>query len=278
MSALPSKRESLTFLNSRVNAMKVDILAGGSGGNCIAIQSGDTTILIDAGIPKAKIERRLLDVGIRPDKIAAIFITHAHKDHVQGLPLANKYQIPVYAGEGEWKDIQGVDDGLKCIIRRASGLYEPFAFDMGEFGVFPFPVHHDAYEPLGYVICCPNEALDEPAKVSICLDTGHIDRDVLDAMSDSDIYIIEANHDRDMVEASDYPARVKERILSDRGHLSNEQAADALAKLVQGHGERIYLTHLSKTNNLPALAANTVRLAMRRKGYEEGKHYHLEVR
>jgi phosphoribosyl 1,2-cyclic phosphodiesterase len=92
--------------------MKVDILASGSGGNCIALRSGETTILVDAGVAKTKIEKRLLEVGIRPDSIRAIFITHAHSDHVKGLPLANKYKIPVYAAEGEWKDIQGVDDDL----------------------------------------------------------------------------------------------------------------------------------------------------------------------
>lgn len=250
--------------------MQINILAGGSGGNCIAIQSGSTTILIDAGIPKTKIERRLLDVGIRPDKIAAIFITHAHKDHIQGLPLANKYQIPVYAGEGEWKDIRGVDDDLKCIISKHRGLYEPMPFDMGELGILPFRTHHDAFDPLGYVI-------DGDKKVAICLDTGNVDDEMLNAMKGSDIYIIEANHDRDMVEASDYPAKVKERILSERGHLSNEQAADALARLVKGRGEQIYLTHLSKKNNLPALAANAVKLALKRKGFDEGTHYHLEV-
>lgn len=251
--------------------MQINILAGGSGGNCIAIQSVETTILIDAGIPKTKIERRLLEAGIRPDKIDAILITHAHKDHIQGLSLANKYHIPVYAGEGEWRDIRTVDDDLRCIIAKDKGVYEPIPFDMCEFAVIPFGTHHDAFDPLGY-----NVVADQ--KVSICLDTGHVDDEMIEAMSGSDIYIIEANHDPDLVAVSEYPESVKARILSDRGHLSNEQAAEALAKLVQGRGEQIYLTHLSKNNNLPALAANAVKLALKRKGYEEGKHYHLEVR
>jgi len=245
-------------------------LASGSGGNCIAVRSGSTTILIDAGIPKTKIERRLLEVGIRPDEISGIFLTHAHKDHVQGLPLANKYRIPVYVSEGEWKDIHGVDDGLKCIVDKYQGIYEPLLFDMGEFGVHPFGTHHDAFESLGYTVIG-----DET--VSICLDTGHIDRDMLAAMKDSDIYIIEANHDPDLVAVSSYPDSVKARILSDIGHLSNQQAAEALAKLVRGRGERIYLTHLSKSNNMPELALATVEAALRRKGFVNGKHYHMEV-
>lgn len=250
--------------------MKVHILASGSGGNCIAVSSGSTTILIDAGIPKTKIERRLLDAGIRPDKIDAIFITHAHKDHVKGLPLANKYRIPVYASEGEWRDIRGVDSGLRVDIPKEDGLYEPFIFDMGEFGVIPFGTHHDAYEPLGYRVVGEQT-------VSICLDTGHVDAEMLAAMKDSDIYIIEANHDPDLVAVSDYPESVKARILSGRGHLSNQQAADALAKLIQGRGERIYLTHLSESNNMPELALATVETALRRRVFENGKHYFCEV-
>src|SRR5690606_9156398 len=93
--------------------MKIDILASGSGGNCIAVRSGATVILIDAGIAKTKIEKRLLESDVGSDEIAGIFITHALGDHTKGLPLANKYRIPVYASEGEWKDIHGVDETLR---------------------------------------------------------------------------------------------------------------------------------------------------------------------
>jgi phosphoribosyl 1,2-cyclic phosphodiesterase len=250
--------------------MEVHILASGSSGNCIAVRSGSTTILIDAGIPKTKIERRLLDAGIRPDRIAAIFITHAHKDHVKGLPFANKYSIPVYASEGEWRDIRGMDEGLKYVISKDHGLYEPIPFDMHGFAVIPFGTHHDAFDPLGYTVVGDQT-------VSICLDTGHVDDGMLAAMEGSDIYIIEANHDPDLVAVSDYPESVKSRILSDRGHLSNQQAAEVLAKLIRGRGERIYLTHLSEQNNMPALALATVEAELRRRGFENGKHYFCEV-
>lgn len=246
--------------------MKVDILASGSGGNCIALQSGTTTILIDAGIAKTKIEKRLLEVGIRADQIDAIFITHAHADHTKGLPIANKYRIPVYASEGEWKSIHVVDSELKCIVEPG----EPVSFDAGEFGIISFQTHHDAYQPLGYTVTG-----DET--VSVCLDTGLIDRRMLEAMRDSDIYIIEANHEPALVEMSDYPNSVKARILSDIGHLSNFQTSQALSKLVQGRGEVIYLTHLSSKNNTPALARKTVEAVLRGKGFENGQHYHLEV-
>ncbi|MCC2250522.1 MBL fold metallo-hydrolase [Virgibacillus sp. AGTR] len=248
--------------------MKVNILASGSSGNCIALTSGKSTILVDAGIAKTKIEKRLLDVGIVPTNVVAIFITHAHKDHTKGLPLANKYNIPVYAGEEEWKDIQSVEAHLinKIGIGGIFGAPEHFI-------VVPFEVHHDAYRPLGYTVT--NHKTD--FKVSICLDTGKVEQPMLNVMKNSNAYILESNHEPRMVEASSYPNSVKARVLSDIGHLSNKQTATALSKLIQGKGEQIYLTHLSSNNNLPALAEMTTKRALYQKGFIENKHYTLEV-
>lgn len=246
--------------------MKVDILASGSGGNCIALRSCQTTILVDVGIAKTKIEKRLLDVGIRPDSIQAILITHAHSDHVKGLPLANKYKIPVYAAEDEWKSIAGVDDNLIRSIKAGGDIR------IDDWFIESFKTHHDAYSPLGYTVHD-----FEGQKCSICLDTGHVDETMLSAMELSTIYIIESNHEPNMLEVSDYPPATKARILSHIGHLSNEQTAEALSKLVMGVGEQIYLTHLSSNNNMPALAEMTTKRALARKGLKEGSHYQLEV-
>ncbi|WP_121603801.1 MBL fold metallo-hydrolase [Virgibacillus sp. Bac332] len=250
--------------------MKVDILASGSSGNCIALTAGDSTILVDAGIAKTKIEKRLLDVGIMPTNVVAIFITHAHKDHTKGLPLANKYQIPVYASEGEWKDIQSVNEDLVYFITQESILFDYEGYQPW-IEIISFDVHHDAYEPKGYVV------QTKERKVSVCLDTGKVDDDMLHAMKKSEVYIIESNHEPRMVEASSYPNSVKARVLSDIGHLSNVQTAAALTELIQGKGEQIYLTHLSSNNNLPALAEMTAKRALYQKGFIEKKHYTLEV-
>jgi len=250
--------------------MKINILASGSGGNCIALRNNETTVLIDAGIAKTKIEKRLLEAGIRPNTIKAIFITHAHKDHTKGLPLANKYHIPVYASEGEWKDISSVDKELTNILSLEGVLFDYEGF--GEWiEIIPFQTHHDAFEPYGYVV------QTEDMKVSICLDTGHIDSNMLEAMKDSNVYIIEANHDPKMVETSNYPDSVKSRILSDVGHLSNKQTAAALQKLVRGKGEKIYLAHLSSKNNMSSLAETTVVHALYKKGLKPGVDYEIEV-
>lgn len=250
--------------------MKIDILGSGSSGNCIVVRSGNTCILVDAGIARTKIEKRLLEVGVRADEIQAILITHAHGDHIKGLPIANKYRIPVFASNGEWKDIKDVDDDLQYIIK--AGAH--WAVNQGEdwLDITPFSMHHDAYDPLGYAIL----AWDDE-KASICLDTGSIDRDMISFMQDSDIYVIESNHDPAMVELCNRPDSVKARILSDIGHLSNEQTAAALTRLVQGKGERIYLTHLSGDNNMPVLAEMTVKRALAAKGFEAGTHFFLEV-
>ena len=246
--------------------MKIDILASGSSGNCIAVRSGETTILVDAGIAKTKIEKRLLDVGIRPDSIKAILVTHAHSDHVKGLPLANKYKVPVFAAEGKWKSIKGVDDDNRYSFTSGND------FGVEDFWIQSFKTHHDAHDPCGYVITDNNGF-----KCSICLDTGHVDESMLQAMEYSNVYIIESTHEPNMLEHSNYPPSVKARILSHIGHLSNEQTAEALSRLIQGLKEKVYLTHLSGSNNMPALAEMTVKRALMKKGFKAGDHYQIEV-
>ncbi|WP_135553290.1 MBL fold metallo-hydrolase [Paenibacillus cymbidii] len=251
--------------------MIVRIIATGSDGNCVYLGSGGTGILIDAGKWKRDLEKRLLAAGINPaTNIQAVFISHAHGDHIRGLTLANKYRYPVFATEGEWKGISGVDDELRRTLVTLHGQYEHV--ELGSLHVYPFRVHHDAYEPVGYAV----EA-DDGNRACVVFDTGHIDRDMLEMM-EGNIYIVEANHDLQMLRNGSYSDHLKARIESrDVGHLSNDQTAAALKRLVQGRGERIYLTHLSSSNNTPALAEQTVKLALWEKGFVKGKHYQLEV-
>ncbi|MBO2943622.1 MBL fold metallo-hydrolase [Paenibacillus sp. F411] len=250
--------------------MKIDILSSGSSGNCVAITTAGKTILIDAGVARTKIEKRLLESGIRPDRVAAIFITHAHNDHIKGVPLANKFRIPVWATEGEWQRISGVDEELRKVAETRWSKYE--TIELGGVRVYPFETHHDAREPVGYAI-----EDDVGNRCCVVFDTGKWTEEMIEYMEGSHYVLIEANHEPDMVELCSRPDSVKARILSDIGHLSNEQTAAVLKRLIQGRGERIYLTHLSGENNTPQLAEMTVKMALRQRGFEAGKHYHLEV-
>ncbi|NRF91509.1 MBL fold metallo-hydrolase [Paenibacillus frigoriresistens] len=251
--------------------MEVKIVASGSDGNCVFIKSGNSGVLIDAGKWKRDIEKRLNEKNINPvTDIQAICITHSHSDHIRGLTLANKYSYPVYATEGEWRGISGVNDDLKHTLSTAFGKYE--LIELGDLHVYPFRTYHDAHEPVGYAI-----EDDIGNRCCVVFDTGKIDEDMLHMM-EGNIYVVEANHDEDLLINGTYADHLKARILSeDRGHLSNAQTAAALKRLIQGKQERIILTHISGRNNTPMHARAEVMRALREKGFKDGEHYHLEV-
>ncbi|MDQ0114318.1 MBL fold metallo-hydrolase [Paenibacillus harenae] len=247
----------------------VKVLSTGSEkGSCVYVATEGASILVDAGPAKSKIEKLLLAEGYDPTKIDAIFVSHEHGDHTAGLGFADKFKIPVYGSEGTLKAIQRLDSGKVVKINGFTGLN---AFHPGYMTVKPFAISHDAMEPFGYTIC----TLDR--KVTVLMDTGCVTDEMLHEMADSDVYVFEANHDLGMLERSDYNDGLKQRVRSDVGHLSNDAAAEALAKLVRGRGEQIYLTHLSKNNNIPALAEKAVKLALFDQGFVKNKHYKLEV-
>lgn len=248
--------------------MIVKVLASGSGGNSVYVSNGEVSVLVDAGLPKTKLEKAMLENDITPSILEAIFLTHEHGDHVAGIAFADKFKIPVYASEGTLKELGRLRSGR---IIRMDGFVTFNALQHSFLSVSAFPVSHDAMEPYGYVIH------DQECKVSVLMDTGTVTNGMLKAMFDSDVYVFECNHDLDMLESGDYHDGLKLRVKSDIGHLSNDAAAAALACLVRGKGERIYLTHMSSNNNLPALAEGTVKAALRKNGLQAGKHFFLEV-
>lgn len=248
--------------------MKIDIIASGSSGNCIAITENERTILIDIGIAKTKVDKALAQVGIVPSQIVAVFITHAHGDHIKGLPFADKYKIPMYCTKGEIDKIKHFSKGREYPLEIVEAEKR---VSLGGFVITPFKTHHDSMEPVGYTI------KTNLHKASVCLDTGIVDNNMLEAMIGSDFYIIESNHEISMVENSSYPNSVKARIVSHIGHLSNQQATEALLKMLKGVGESIYLVHLSDKNNAPSIARMELVRELMRKGWDQGKHYKLEV-
>lgn len=248
----------------------VKVLSTGSEkGSCVYIGTEGSSILVDAGPAKSKIEKLMLESNFDPTKVDALFVSHEHKDHVGGIGFADKFHIPVYGGEGTLKAIDRLDSGK--IIKAGKSIILD-ALRPSFMQITAFEISHDAMEPLGYTI----QTADK--KVTVLMDTGCVTDSMLQAMVFSDVYIFEANHDLGMLERSDkYHDGLKQRIRSDLGHLSNDAAAAALAKLIRGQGEQIYLTHLSSNNNRPELAEKAVKLALFDRGFVKGKHYKLEV-
>lgn len=232
--------------------IKYSILASGSTGNSIYVGNEKFNILIDAGLSGKKIEESLNQIGVNPKLLNAIFITHEHDDHVRGIGvLSRKYNIPIYANLKTLSNLPAnvgtIDDELKKVFD--TGSIQRFeTLEIESFGI-----SHDAAEPVGYVIKEGN------TKLSIVTDLGYVSNKIKEKINGSDAFIFEANHDVHMLRMSSYPWSIKQRILSDVGHLSNEASGEALAEVINSNTQKVYLAHLSKENNLLELAILTVK-------------------
>jgi len=232
--------------------MKFCSLASGSSGNSYYIGTENTNVLIDAGISGKRICQELeAKVGLAGAVLDGIFVTHEHVDHIQSIGvLARKFKTPLYATEGTWEGMQnkiGKVDPELCHVLDNSGSME-----MGDVDVEWFPTSHDANESVGYVIRKDKKA------VGLATDTGIINDRMIDALTNVDLLILEANHDEKMLATGRYPAYLKKRIHSSQGHLSNTAAGQALLDLAGEKTKAVILAHLSQENNLPSLALTTV--------------------
>lgn len=235
--------------------MRFCSIASGSSGNCIYIGNSNTHLLIDTGISKKKIEEGLDKIGLTGDDITAILITHEHVDHIQGLGVfCRKYQVPIYATGGtvkgilDYKGLGKLPDGLLHEIK----VGEPF--EIQDMQVYPFAISHDANEPSAYRIECDGK------KIAIATDLGEYDDTIVANLQGLDGILLEANHDVHMVEVGPYPYPLKQRVLGRRGHLSNELSGRLLCDILHDKLQFIVLGHLSKENNFPELALETVKL------------------
>ncbi len=244
------------------------VLASGSSGNAFYIGTGKQKLLVDAGLSGKKMEELMRMRQINPEELDGILVTHEHSDHIKGLGiLARRYKLPIYANEKTWQAMDSmigkVDTGQK------------FVFDMekvktfGDLDVESFGVSHDAAEPMFYVFH------HEGQKVALATDTGYVSDRIKGTLRDSDMIVFEANHDVDMLRMGRYPWNVKRRILSDVGHVSNEDAALALADIIGDKTKRIYLAHLSKDNNIKDLARMSVAQTLEQKGFAVGEQFSL---
>ena len=243
----------------------------GSSGNVLFCQYGNTRLLIDAGKTGKCISEALAGIGVAMESISGILITHEHSDHISGAGvLARKYHLPLYATGETWRAMEGKIGKVPTELRRE--VTAGHEFYLGDIGVAPFSIPHDAADPVGYRLWGGD------LSISTATDLGHFSDEVFRRIKGSNLVLLESNHDPDMLRANpNYNAVLKKRILGDYGHLSNEACSEALLRLIAGGTANVILGHLSGENNTPVLARRVSETAMKREGIRVGEEVRLEV-
>lgn len=241
----------------------------GSSGNCVYIESQGCGILIDAGVSTRSICKALESIGSRIEKVAAIFITHEHSDHIKGLKtMLSKYEIPVFANEGT---IKGILETLPLEHDGFTLLKTGDHVEVAGMGISSFCTSHDSRESVGYRIHTP-----DGRRIAVATDLGFVSDTVMAGISNCDVVMIESNHDVGMLQNGRYPYYLKRRIMSNTGHLSNDDCSRILPQLCSEGTRHFVLAHLSRDNNFPELALQTAVTAMKTSGISEN-NYQIEV-
>ena len=227
--------------------LRVSVLGSGSKGNAVVIEAGGRRLLIDAGFSCREIVRRLRAIGLEPEDVDALVLTHEHGDHVRGVArFCSKHPVPVYATAGTLSALSVRPESARLLRTCRSG--EPF--EAAGFLVEVFSVPHDAREPVGVVVEDPGGA-----RVGLVADLGCRSRLAWGRLQGVHALLLEANHDVEMLRNGPYPWSLKQRVAGRHGHLSNDDAAAGLPELHHDGLAHVVLYHLSQINNLPALAA-----------------------
>ncbi len=248
--------------------IKLYSIISGSSGNCSLVTDGKGNILVDCGTSGKRAAEALENLSVPPNRLNAIVVTHEHIDHTKGVGiLARKYNIPIYATEGTHKNSNFgklTDELLKEVT-------PDITYDIAGIGVTPFSIMHDAADPCGYIFT------DSQKKLAIATDMGVMTNSVMSRLSGCESILLESNHDIDMLRFGEYPYALKQRILSDIGHLSNKAAAEAALELVKCGTKHIMLGHLSDKNNLPDIAQMETYNYLTDNGVKVGNDITLQV-
>jgi phosphoribosyl 1,2-cyclic phosphodiesterase len=221
--------------------MKFSVLSSGSKANCTVLDCGSSIILIDCGLSCKQTEIRLAQIGISPDSISAIIVTHEHSDHIHGVPtFSKKYKIPVFANYKTGKQIPKTFHTENFINGQD--------FWISSTRIVPFSITHDAVDPVGFCI------FENGYKFSIATDLGRATLLVSEHLKDSNAIVLESNHDQDLLRNCEYPWELKQRISSSYGHLSNDDAAMLLHDVYSHNLKHVVLGHLSESSNTPEVA------------------------
>lgn len=240
--------------------LKLCVLASGSSGNCTFIGTEKTRILIDAGLSARRTAERLAEIGERVEDIHAICVSHEHGDHIAGIRVLQKnHGIPVYANAGTFEGLGGDIKGS----RFTTGSL----FSIGDFSIHPFPVPHDANDPVGFVFSAGS------LKVGVATDIGMVTNALRERLRKCHAVVIEANHDETLLHEADRPWSLKQRIRGNQGHLSNRAAATLMAEIAGEGLEHLFLAHLSSDCNSPHHARMTFETLL-----AEAGHTHVKVR
>lgn len=230
---------------------KYSVLASGSSGNCFYVETPKKRFLVDAGLSGKKIISLLSEIDRKPEDLDAIFVTHEHKDHIHGVGvLARKYHLDIYANQATWS---AMDQALgKIDVAHKHVFSENSLLTFGDLDIESFSVSHDAASPQFY------RFMKDDKSFVMLTDTGYVSDRMAGIIENADAYLIESNYDPNILRAGSYPWSTKQRILSDKGHLSNEDGAAAMIRTLGNRTKSIHLGHLSKENNIKELANLTM--------------------
>jgi phosphoribosyl 1,2-cyclic phosphodiesterase len=243
--------------------MRVCVLGSGSSGNCTYVEHGLTRLLVDAGLRAKEIVKRLLLIGIEPETLSGILISHEHHDHIHGAAaLAKKFRLPVFISR---KALEFSPSSLQHAVRIPIGSDVPL--QIGALTVTPFSTPHDSVDPLAFSIRAGQ------TQVCVVTDIGFISDNIRERIFKTDLLVIESNHDLEMLRMGPYPWSLKQRVMSNYGHLSNEALAFFFSEYFDGNDRTVMLTHLSRQNNHPQLAYVSAARALEKKC----KNMHLHI-
>ncbi len=235
------------------------ILGSGSSGNCTLLQHNGYHLLIDAGLSGRETCRRLAALGVAPESVRGILLTHEHQDHIQGLAgLTRRFRMPVFAGSAT---LDALRPGSP--ISAAEPIACGQEFVLGGMSIQPFSISHDCADPMAFLIRA------DGLQLGFAMDLGYISGLVRERLLGCDALVLESNHDLEMLKAGPYPWELKQRVLGRLGHLSNEAVAQFLEKDFDGRARHIVLAHLSQNNNHPDLAVLSARRALLGRGIQE---------